>query len=128
MRKQDIREIKSLTFDEELSMCKKMCKKMVKGYFISGPIRLYPIPRGGIPVAYLAKSILQDMKIKVEIVNEIEVADFIVDDLIDTGYTRNWYAEHYPQIPFHTLLENQPYWIEFTWEQTNYLHKPLETA
>jgi GTP cyclohydrolase I len=47
-------------------------------------IKIWPVPRGGIPVAF----VLQGSGHCCEIVSTPEEADFIVDDLVDSGATR----------------------------------------
>lgn len=49
---------------------------------------IFPVPHGGVPVAYLLKSINRDLNI----VNEAREADVIVDDVIDSGVTRQRYG------------------------------------
>ena len=47
------------------------------------PAKLYAIPRGGVPAAYL----LQQLNPELELVENIEDADFLVDDIYDSGAT-----------------------------------------
>lgn len=66
---------------------------------------LYGVPRGGVPVAYLLQRFLPSARI----VDDPESADIIVDDIIDSGKTRN----KYPGKPFAALYgkeESQPHW------------------
>lgn len=83
--------------------------------------KVYPIPRGGVPVAYMLCNIDQDFRI-VENPNE---ADFFIDDIIDSGATCERYCEQYPEKPFFAPIDkrdpNDPYcakdiWIVFPWE------------
>lgn len=50
-------------------------------------IKIWGVPRGGIPVAFALQS--HDC----EIVSRPEAADFIIDDLVDSGKTRDRYKE-----------------------------------
>lgn len=81
---------------------------------------VYPIPRGGIPVAYLLKSCINDLTI----VDDPEAADFFVDDLIDSGATRDHYARKYPEKGFFALIDKKnslaykDEWLVFPWEKT----------
>lgn len=85
------------------------------------PLRVYPIPRGGIPVAYLLGALTQA---RVTIANTPEEAEVFVDDLIGSGATCERYCEAYPEVPFLTLLDKRTddhykgKWIVFPWEQT----------
>ena len=78
-------------------------------------LRLYGVPRGGIPVAYLVGQ-------KSSIVEVPYDASLIVDDIIDSGRTRDRYKEKYPHIRFLALADYlEPkrvpgQWIVFPWE------------
>lgn len=79
----------------------------------SGSVNVYPVPRGGVPVA-LALAGTMPMCI----VDDPERADIIVDDLIDSGET----LKRYQGKPFFALIDKrQPewfgQWIVWPWEQ-----------
>jgi GTP cyclohydrolase I len=50
--------------------------------------KLFPVPRGGVPVVYALKAINPNL----QIVDSAAEADYVVDDLIDSGFTRLAYA------------------------------------
>jgi GTP cyclohydrolase I len=81
-------------------------------------LNIYPVPRGGVPVAY---HLLQHFT-KARIVQDPNDADVIVDDLIDSGATANKYIDLYPDTPFLTLLDKRHQykqaWIVFPWEHS----------
>lgn len=81
--------------------------------------RLYGVPRGGIPVAYL----LQGMVAESAVVNAPDQADFVIDDILDSGRTRAKYPEKkfaalYGRTPGNNALvgEYRPGWLVFPWE------------
>lgn len=81
---------------------------------IRPPLRVYPVPRGGIPVALA----LSRWVLHMDIVSEFETADVIVDDLIDSGTTMQRYPS---EIPFEALIDKRDHkwnreWIVFPWE------------
>lgn len=82
------------------------------GWKSGGGPKVFPVPRGGIPVAYLLKSILPI----INIVQQQDHADIIVDDLIDSGATRARFHDK----PFYALYDKQkdPHlgWLVFPWE------------
>lgn len=94
------------------------------------PIKLYGVPRGGIPAAYLVAHFLHKVCGEVLLVNEPHHADVIIDDLIDSGETRKRYREQLFGSLFHkggedfqqtgnTLWgENAKHdeWLVFPWE------------
>lgn len=72
--------------------------------------RVYGVPRGGCAVAALVGTP----------VDTPEDADVIVDDVIDSGATRDLYAKRYPGKPFFALIDKQKEWqsewLVFPWE------------
>lgn len=81
-------------------------------------VRAYPVPRGGIPVLYA----LMACDSRMLIANTPEEADIIVDDIIDSGETRERYAKY--DKPFFALINKQHDachykndWVVFPWEQ-----------
>ena len=81
------------------------------------PVFAYPIPRGGVPVAYLLKAYVPGL----ELTGDPAQADFFVDDIIDSGATCERYCDQYPGKPFFTLIDKRhaesPSWVVFPWEQ-----------
>ena len=60
-------------------------------YNLGRPINIYPIPRGGVPAAYLLAAYLLAGILDCNFVDTPESADVIVDDLIDSGATMRSY-------------------------------------
>ena len=75
--------------------------------------RLYGVPRGGIPAAYLIATALPGANL----VETPDEADYIVDDIIDSGATRDRYVVQYNK-PFFALFEKGCDWLVFPWEAT----------
>jgi len=80
-------------------------------------LKIFPVPRGGVPVAYMIKNHFSIA----EIVSSAQDADIIIDDLIDSGATMERYAEQWPEKPFLALIDKRKQyvgeWIVFPWEQ-----------
>lgn len=78
--------------------------------------KIFPIPRGGVPVAYLIQKINPD----VVIVDDPAQADHFIDDLIDSGHTMDRWLASYPRRKFHALYDKRgrdsKAWIVFPWE------------
>ncbi len=75
-------------------------------------LNVYPVPRAGVP-ATLA---LFSTKLSLKLVDKPELADFIFDDLIDSGETMRRYDK-----PFFALIDKRswPYgddWVVWPWE------------
>lgn len=82
------------------------------------PLFFYGVPRGGIPVAYMLAALLDGV-----VTYDPALADYIVDDLIDSGATVQHYRSHYPNTPFLALYDKQNNpdvkgrWLVFPWER-----------
>ena len=85
-------------------------------------VRAFPIPRGGIPAAYAIKGIFPGLII----VDDPAQADIFVDDIIDSGKTRQDWCARFDK-PFYALLDKTKKeaivdehnaWIVFPWEAT----------
>lgn len=79
------------------------------------PTKIYPVPRGGVPVVYVLKSHL----FNIIIVDEPTYADIIVDDVIDSGSTRKKFMDK-PFFALYNKLEEDKDigWIIFPWENS----------
>ena len=82
-------------------------------------LRAYPVPRGGVPVAYALQSLAPMV-----LVETPAEADVFIDDLIDSGSTCERYCDEHPGVPFFALLDKRTdeqfkgQWIVFPWEVT----------
>jgi len=83
-------------------------------------LRAYPVPRGGVPVAYALQSMVPML-----LVEAPSEADVFIDDLIDSGSTCERYCDEHPGVPFFALLDKRTdeqfkdQWIVFPWEVTD---------
>jgi len=80
--------------------------------------RIYGVPRGGVPVAYLLAKEASGS----HVMDSAKDATVIVDDIIDTGATKRRYPSH----PFLALVDYLPkgmrglgQWVVFPWEKTD---------
>lgn len=116
-----------ITYDELNTLVKQMRDRILVGqfgqdYMRSGApmlsqydrtISLYGVPRGGVPVALALAGTGPFM-----LVSDPGQADVVVDDLVDSGATRDRYKDR----PFYALIDKQvdaPYrnaWLVFPWE------------
>lgn len=93
-------------------------------FILSGgdAITIYGVPRGGIPAAYLVMHAYHQLDTcGCSITDNPSTADYIIDDLIDSGATKRRYYEH--GAPFFALIDKKeqsvaykPDWIVFPWE------------
>jgi len=98
-------------------------------------IRLYGIPRGGDHAASLviaeANDFLLPLGYTFERTDDPTQADFFIDDLVDSGKTKEWYEAQYKK-PFLTLFNKQTEtmltdkWIVFPWEMHQEKQGPEE--
>lgn len=103
-------EIRSVTWGEVLARAQALRIRMKKLHGATHPF-VYGVPRGGATVAALVGTP----------VDQPEQADFIVDDLIDSGRTRDEYAARFKK-PVLALFDKtdgdagEP-WLVFPWEE-----------
>jgi len=104
--------------------CGEMATTILK--HIQSPIRLYGVPRGGIPIAYMILGAIIDkqQEIDIRIVEKPEEANVFVDDLVDSGKTKEYYNTTFPLAFFFAAFskENQDEWFVFPWEVTREEH------
>lgn len=82
-------------------------------------IRVYPVPRGGV---YAAMAMVDSIDVQIKLVETPDLADIIVDDVIDSGATEKRFKDRYPDKPFHALINKMKIpkqWISFPWERMN---------
>lgn len=83
------------------------------------PVALYGVPRGGIVPAYAVAASLNLHGCPATVVQQWDQATHIIDDLVDSGATRERYAE-ICDLPFLSLFDKERYqdWLVFPWEET----------
>ena len=107
-------EKRELTHSEVFELTVKMATILTR-LGVTGS-KIYGVPRGGVPVVYLLKSILPG----ITIVSQPGDADVIVDDIIDSGKTMVRYA--CLGVPFLALIDKRDdeewvgVWVIFPWE------------
>lgn len=91
-------------------------------------ITVYPVPRGGVPVAYYLAGLLPGISIG----HSPTDANIIVDDLIDSGATEKRFKEKYGHEGFFALIDKRDdilygdKWIVFPWEDDGKEDKSAE--
>ena len=106
--------MRSITWAEVRAMAEGVAKAIEDDIMYVDSFKVYPVPRGGI---YAALLLLECYADEIEIVENPEEADLIIDDIIDTGYTKNSYKQLCPGVPFFALTVRLDEWIEFPWER-----------
>ena len=81
-------------------------------------VTAYAIPSGGIPAAYAVMAHFPGMRLT----DDPRVADFFIDDLIDSGGTMQHWCDAYPGKPFFALVDKTAgecadEWVVFPWEK-----------
>jgi GTP cyclohydrolase I len=110
---------KYLTHEEVDDAARRVARLVALDYV---PVKIYGVPRGGIPVAYAIAHAIQRTDGHATVVGKAEDADDIVDDLIDSGETARRYQREYPNKPFHVLFDKRNRttadapWYVFPWE------------
>lgn len=82
-------------------------------------LKVYGVPRGGVPVTYLLGGTLN-----LRLVDTAADADVIIDDIVDSGATKVKYNMLHPETPFFALIDKTTdafygdKWIVFPWENS----------
>ena len=85
-------------------------------------IKAYGIPRGGITAAFAVKA-AYDASLLLTIVDYVEDADIIIDDIYDSGATYERFKKKYPEKPFYALFDKRTVsykgkWLIMPYERT----------
>jgi GTP cyclohydrolase IA len=104
--------------------------KRSKDYPYQQP-KIYGVPRGGVSAAYLVKNA---SFIGCSVTLNVDEADYIIDDIIDSGATKKRYAETNPDKLFLALIDKTDEfceylgeWVVFPWERAEDADAPTET-
>ena len=87
-------------------------------------LRVYAIPRGGVHALHALLTACPSLLEWVVVVAEATTADAFIDDIVDSGSTRDHYAKFYPGVPFFALVDktvgpdNASAWVEFPWDKS----------
>jgi len=85
---------------------------------------IYGVPRGGIPAAYLVLQKISKLygPSDFRITSDPSNASVIVDDLIDSGRTKEKFQRRFPNTPFFALITklDKDSWYVFPWEETEH--------
>lgn len=112
--------MKEVSNKEILEKVQELAYKIKYEVLLVDTCKIYGVPRGGIPVAYMLLRYVFDSTI----VNTPEEADIIVDDIEDSGETKARYIGEYDK-PFFTLYRKPKEWLVFPWERSN-IETPME--
>lgn len=84
------------------------------------PVALYGVPRGGIVPAYAVAASLNLHGCPATVVSRWDEASHIIDDLVESGTTRDRYRDLTKGLPFLALFDKSIYqdWLVFPWEET----------
>lgn len=100
--------------------CEEAISAMVVNARKDFVLPIFGVPRGGIPVAYLLKAFYA----RTIIVDRLSQASWIVDDIVDSGKTKERYLTNAPKgVRFFALADflrnprKEKEWLVFPWEQ-----------
>lgn len=91
----------------------------------SNIFKIFGIPRGGVNAAQLLYSYSK----KFELVENPEDADILIDDIVDSGATKELWCSKFPNKPFYALVNAKVgyKWLVFPWE-SNEVSGPEENV
>lgn len=101
--------------NELAAQCASDIRRFILRTGVIRPVRVFAIPRGGIPAALAV-----GQHVDIQLVDDPSVAELFIDDLIDSGATVERWCDQYPGIPFFALIDKREMasqeWIVFPWE------------
>lgn len=119
-----------LITNEEVEDAVGQMVKRAKELHDSFSCRVYGVPRGGIPIAYLFKAVAErDVTYRVTLVDDPGRADIIVDDVKDSGSTEERFRPY--DVPFLVAFDkgDDNRWYVFPWEVSDdYDSSDLDTV
>lgn len=90
---------------------------------VKDTVKLYAIPRGGIPAMYAILGMAEPLVLsRLRVTEDPSEADIFIDDIIDSGETMRRYSDEYPGRPFYALVDKTSGedstlgWVVFPWE------------
>jgi len=124
----------NLTWEDVELSAQGIAEEIINSCFYSKfPLKMYGIPRGGI---YAVQSILPYIG-NVYLVEKPDADCIFIDDVIDTGKTRDRFIYKYdkPNLPFYALIDktgkDNPYketWVSFPWERMTNEVGPIDNV
>ncbi len=107
-----------LTWNDCRTRAAKLSKTIQKEANSKRTIFVYGVPRGGVPAVLL---VVNSDPIQYQVVSNPDQADFIIDDVVDSGATRKRYHQSHPYTPFYALVDKPEEmiadWVIFPWEE-----------
>ena len=116
-----------LTWPEVIVLAEVLAFRVNELFEGSGPVKAYGVPRGGCIVSPLVQRLVP--------VDTPEEADLIVDDLIDSGTTLDWFEVVHAGKPFLALVDKRNpacpshgRWVVFPWEKETEAQGPEDNV
>lgn len=107
-----------VSYSHLASMCVSLASRLERQFPLQTTFKVYGVPRGGVSAALAMGSFTH---LSILPVNHPEEADFILDDLIDSGRTMEKFKQY--GLPFHSLIDKRNWthgndWVIWPWEET----------
>lgn len=107
-----------LSFSEFNALAAKLAAELNRVYEpdVDRALKIYAIPGGGVPAALAVAQYIPLL-----LVDSPEQADLFIDDVVDSGTTRDKWKRHWPEKEFYALVDKQAGrgasgWVAFPWE------------
>lgn len=116
--------IKKITYPELQGLLINLASRIAMLQTKQGSrVKLFGVPRGGVPVVLgLVGALTERHGMLAVITGDPSEADYIIDDIVDSGATKERYTALHPHARFMALVEQGDYadgqWIVFPWEAT----------
>jgi len=112
-----------LTWGNVDKRARSLAKQIEADFPERGELLVWPIPRGGIPASLAVMAAMNSSLCSgiLHVADEPGLADFYIDDIVDTGETRTHTMAKYGTRPFYSLVDktgpDPNVWFSFPWER-----------
>ncbi len=116
-------EIYKVSVEEVNNRVDQIAKKFLNEKSWQQPISIYGVPKGGLAPAYALVSSMQQRGIDAIVTDNPQEVRIIIDDVIDSGKTRDYFLKLHSQANFIALIDKtlpdsqfKNIWVSFPWE------------
>ena len=103
-----------ITYDNLYEIAIALATIITEQFVTTDTIYIYGIPRGGVPCAcILLHALTDDRYILTE---DVSIANIIIDDVVDSGNTRNQVLANNPNAMFYSFFVRPSNWVVFPYE------------
>jgi len=94
---------------------REVADRIASDFTGNNPVNIGAVPRGGIPCLYILSKYTPSFY---HMESDLSKCDIIIDDVIDSGLTKDRIIAANPIAKFYAFFTNPVNWLVFPWEET----------